>query len=171
MADSVDWSAPAASAAWQPIRHMATAAGAALFRGAAGRDGEAALDALARFRVLCAHRHGPSGVSSWTRRIEDWLSVSLAEFATGTSWYLGRPVMVTANDYGLRLFNGDTGVVVAREDGGVTVAFRRAGALVTISPGPADDGRHRLRHDGAQGAGIGVPGGGRRAALRRRQRC
>ena len=134
VADSVDWSAPAASAAWQPIRHMATAAGAALLRGAAGRDGEAALDALARFRVLCAHRHGPSGVSSWTRRIEDWLSVSLAEFATGTSWYLGRPVMVTANDYGLRLFNGDTGVVVAREDGGVTVAFRRAGALVTISP-------------------------------------
>ena len=134
MADSVDWSAPAASTALQPIRDMATAAGTALFEGAAGRDGEAALDALARFRFLCAHRHGPSGVSSWTKRIEDWVSVSLAEFGTGTSWYLGRPVMVTANDYGLRLFNGDTGVVVAREDGGVTVAFRRAGALVTISP-------------------------------------
>ena len=44
----------------------------------------------------------------------------------GGTWYLGRPVMVTANDYGLRLFNGDTGVVVAREDGGVAVAFRRA---------------------------------------------
>ena len=29
----------------------------------------------------------------------------------GRAWYLGRPVMVTANDYGLRLFNGDTGVV------------------------------------------------------------
>ena len=73
-------------------------------------------------------------MSSWTRRIEDWLSASLPEFATGTAWYLGRPVMVTANDYGLRLFNGDTGVVVARDDGGVTVAFRRAGSLVTVSP-------------------------------------
>ncbi len=113
---------------------MACAAGAALFGGAVERNGEAAVDALARFRVLCAHRHGPSGVSSWTRRIEDWLSASLPEFATGSTWYLGRPVMVTANDYGLRLFNGDTGVVVAREDGGVTVAFRRAGRLITISP-------------------------------------
>jgi exodeoxyribonuclease V alpha subunit len=73
-------------------------------------------------------------VSSWTRRVEDWLSASLPEFTTGTTWYLGRPVMVTVNDYGLRLFNGDTGVVVAREEGGVTVAFRRAGSLVTVSP-------------------------------------
>jgi len=84
--------------------------------------------------VLCAHRHGPSGVSTWTRRIEDWLAASLPEFATGIPWYLGRPVMVTANDYGLRLFNGDTGVVVARDDGEVTVAFRRAGSLVRVSP-------------------------------------
>jgi exodeoxyribonuclease V alpha subunit len=134
MDDHVDWSGPAASAALQPIRGMATTAGEALFGSAVAGDGDAAVDALARFRVLCAHRHGPSGVSSWIRRFEDWLSASLPEFTTGTAWYLGRPVMVTANDYGLRLFNGDTGVVVARDDGGVTVAFRRAGSLVTVSP-------------------------------------
>ena len=28
-------------------------------------------------------------------------------------WYPGRPVLVTANDYGLRLYNGDTGIAVA----------------------------------------------------------
>ncbi len=132
--DPVDWSGSAAMAALQPVRMMALAAGTALFEGAVGGNGDAAVDALARFRVLCAHRHGPSGVSSWTRRIEEWLSASLPELATGTAWYLGRPVMVTANDYSLRLFNGDTGVVVARDDGGVTVAFRRAGSLVTVSP-------------------------------------
>ncbi len=132
--DVGDGSAAAASLALQPIREMATTAGAALFDAAAEGEGEAAVDALARFRVLCAHRHGPSGVSTWTRRIEDWLSASLPEFAPGASWYLGRPVMVTTNDYSLRLFNGDTGVVVARGDGGVAVAFRRAGSLVTISP-------------------------------------
>ena len=49
-------------------------------------------------------------------------------------WYLGRPVVVTENDYGLDLFNGDTGVVVARAAGGLAVAFRRAGAVVTVSP-------------------------------------
>ena len=29
---------------------------------------------------------------------------------------MGRPILVTANDYGLGLFNGDTGVVVRRGD-------------------------------------------------------
>jgi exodeoxyribonuclease V alpha subunit len=132
--DNVDWSEPLASSALQPIQALASAAGATLFEAAVEGNGEAAVDALARFRVLCAHRRGPSGVSTWTRRIEDWLSGALPEFAPGTAWYLGRPVMVTANDYGLRLFNGDTGVVVARADGGVTVAFRRAGSLGTVSP-------------------------------------
>ena len=37
-------------------------------------------------------------------------------------WYPGRPLLVTENDYGLRLFNGDTGVVVAKGDR-VTAAF------------------------------------------------
>ena len=132
--DAVDWEGPAVNAALEPVRSAAIATGAALFAAAVDRDGEAALAALAGFRVLCAHRHGPGGVSSWTQRIEDWLSSSLPEFAPGSTWYLGRPVMVTANDYGLRLFNGDTGVVVGREDGGVTVAFRRGGAPVSISP-------------------------------------
>ncbi|HKV19070.1 MAG TPA: ATP-binding domain-containing protein, partial [Mycobacterium sp.] len=30
-------------------------------------------------------------------------------------WYAGRPVLVTANDYGLGLYNGDTGVTVVRD--------------------------------------------------------
>ena len=33
-----------------------------------------------------------------------------------SSWYAGRPVLVTANDYGLGLYNGDTGVTVVRDD-------------------------------------------------------
>jgi exodeoxyribonuclease V alpha subunit len=132
--DVVDRSPATASPALQPIRDMATSAGGALFGEAADGNGDAAVDALAGFRVLCAHRHGPSGVSTWTSRIEDWLAASLPEFAPGGAWYLGRPVMVTTNDYSLRLFNGDTGVVIARGDGGVAVAFRRAGSLVTISP-------------------------------------
>ena len=31
---------------------------------------------------------------------------------SGRTWYAGRPVLVTANDYGLGLYNGDTGVTV-----------------------------------------------------------
>ena len=31
------------------------------------------------------------------------------------TWYVGRPLLVTANDYGLKLYNGDTGVTVLRD--------------------------------------------------------
>ena len=40
---------------------------------------------------------------------------------------------MTANDYALRLYNGDTGVVV-RRPGGVVAAFQRGGAVVELSP-------------------------------------
>ena len=49
-------------------------------------------------------------------------------------WYVGRPLLVTANDYGLRLYNGDTGVVVATPAGGATAAFERGGRVLALSP-------------------------------------
>ena len=129
-----DETAFAESAVLEPVRVAVTAAGTALLEAGTAGDGDAALDALSRFRVLCAHRRGPAGVSMWTQRIEDWLAASVEGFTAGRAWYLGRPVIITANDYSLRLFNGDTGAVVAREDGGVGVVFRRGGSLVSISP-------------------------------------
>jgi exodeoxyribonuclease V alpha subunit len=48
-------------------------------------------------------------------------------------WYVGRPLLVTANDYELQLFNGDTGVVV-EQDGRVLAAFSRGGTPVLLSP-------------------------------------
>ena len=71
-----------------------------------------ALAALARFRVLCAHRRGHLGVGALNRRVELWLAAE--GLVTPTEpWYPGRPVLVTHNDHVLRLFNGDAGVVVA----------------------------------------------------------
>ena len=72
---------------------------------------DAALAALDGHRLLCAHREGPQGVRHWNRQIERWLTEETGE-ALWTSWYVGRPVLVTANDYGLKLYNGDTGVAV-----------------------------------------------------------
>ena len=42
----------------------------------------------------------------------------------GQEWYAGRPLLLTSNDYGLDLFNGDTGVVVA-DGAGVHAAIAR----------------------------------------------
>jgi exodeoxyribonuclease V alpha subunit len=101
----------------------------------AARDGQAqaALDALAGFRILCAHRRGPYGVSTWTARTEGWLELELPGLATGERWYPGRPLLVTENDYELGLNNGDTGVVIS-EPGRVSAAFERGGTVARYSP-------------------------------------
>jgi exodeoxyribonuclease V alpha subunit len=41
---------------------------------------------------------------------------------------------VTANDHSLRLYNGDTGVVVVTDDGRATAVFERRGEPVAVSP-------------------------------------
>src|SRR3712207_136724 len=65
---------------------------------------------------------------SWTPRIEGWLAAEIAGLDPEERWYVGRPLLVTENDYGLRLFNGDTGVILATPDGGVEAAFARRAA-------------------------------------------
>jgi exodeoxyribonuclease V alpha subunit len=77
-------------------------------------DEKAALEVLDEHRLLCAHRRGPYGVQHWNRQVERWLTEETGE-PIWTSWYAGRPILVTANDYGLGLYNGDTGVTVVRE--------------------------------------------------------
>ncbi len=74
----------------------------------------AALATLEEHRLLCAHRRGPFGVAYWNRQVERWLSEE-SDVPLWATWYVGRPLLVTANDYGLGLYNGDTGVTVLRD--------------------------------------------------------
>ena len=114
------------------VRQRAVAAG--LEVAAAARDGDAprALDALSRFRVLCAHRRGPYGVSDWTVRIQGWLAVDIEDIELRD--YVGRPLLVTENDYELGLYNGDTGVIVQGDGGHASAVFERGRALMHFSP-------------------------------------
>jgi exodeoxyribonuclease V alpha subunit len=77
---------------------------------------EIALATLDEHRLLCAHRHGPFGVQYWNQQVQRWLAEETGQPAW-SPWYAGRPLLVTANDYGLRVYNGDTGVVVAGTEG------------------------------------------------------
>lgn len=77
-------------------------------------NGQVALRTLDEHRLLCAHRHGPYGVLFWNRQVERWLAEETGE-PIWSDWYAGRPVLVTANDYGLGLYNGDTGVTLVRD--------------------------------------------------------
>ena len=76
----------------------------------AAHDPARALAALARFRLLCALREGDTGVSGLNSLVEQWLEAR--GLVTG-GWYDHRPVLITANDAGLRLFNGDVGVTLS----------------------------------------------------------
>ncbi len=49
-------------------------------------------------------------------------------------WYAGRPLLVVENDYELGLYNGDTGVVVRRDEDRLVAAFARGGEIVEYSP-------------------------------------
>ncbi|MDA8309150.1 MAG: exodeoxyribonuclease V subunit alpha [Actinomycetota bacterium] len=108
-----------------PIRRLACAAGARVVEAARARDGGAALVALGSWRILCAHRRGPVGVSTWNAKVERWLVDEIEGFSADGDWYVGRPVIVTANDYHLKLFNGDTGVLVVRDPSGVGAVFEQ----------------------------------------------
>jgi exodeoxyribonuclease V alpha subunit len=73
------------------------------------------LDTHAAFQVLCAVRKGEWGVEGLNRVIARWLTAA-GRVDTGHDWYAGRPVLVTHNDYGLGLMNGDIGVTLARRE-------------------------------------------------------
>lgn len=111
--EHVEW---VSSQADERLREVLVPHALALRQAAVLGDAGTALDILDEHRLLCAHRRGPFGVTQWNRQVQRWLAEATGE-PTWASWYVGRPILVTANDYGLRLYNGDTGVTVASPDG------------------------------------------------------
>ena len=136
--DDVQWLpidvAAAGRRAMQPVHDAVVEAGTRVSEAAGAGRGREALAALGAFRLLCAHRRGPYGVSTWTAQVERWLGLAGAG-AGSAGWYAGRPLLVTENDYGLGLYNGDSGVVVAHGGaGGVRAVFERRGELLELTP-------------------------------------
>ncbi|MUL44714.1 exodeoxyribonuclease V subunit alpha [Mycobacterium sp. CBMA293] len=94
--------------------------------------GDLGLATMDEHRLLCAHRDGPHGVRYWNRQVERWISEETGQ-ATWSPWYPGRPLLVTANDYALGIYNGDTGLVAAGPDG-VQVSIAGATGTQQFSP-------------------------------------
>lgn len=93
---------------------------------------EEALDRLASTRILCAVRRGAWGVDAFNAAVETALRT--AGFAVRGDLYPGRPVMVTANDYNVSLFNGDLGILWP-ENGMLRAWFRDPrGSLRALAP-------------------------------------
>lgn len=124
---------PGADLVWRPLpgpaeftRAIAEAAvtGFSRFMSALAEPA-AALAAANYFRVLCAVRDGPFGVNNLNSAIEVALERAF-RLRRDSPWYHGRLIMITKNDHALRLFNGDTGVVLAGTDSSPTVTGTRA---------------------------------------------
>jgi exodeoxyribonuclease V alpha subunit len=69
-----------------------------------------------QYRVLCALRQGDHGVEGLNIAIEAALMRRGLVSQDGESeWYEGRPILITANNHGLGLYNGDVGICLYRD--------------------------------------------------------
>jgi exodeoxyribonuclease V alpha subunit len=79
------------------------------------QDPGCAMDEFGRFKILCALKRGPFGVTTINRLAEQVLGdeglIPRAQLHSNP-WYRGRPVLITRNDYNLGLFNGDIGITL-----------------------------------------------------------
>lgn len=67
------------------------------------------------FQLLCAVRRGAWGVEGLNERVARVLH-NARLIDSQQPWYEGRPVLVTRNDYGLGLMNGDIGIALCLPD-------------------------------------------------------
>ncbi len=116
------------------LRADAVAAGTALVAAARAGDAQGALRALERHRLLVAHRRGPAGRLHWGRLVGEWVAEAVGDEPEHSTWYAGRPLLVTTNDRDTGLYNGDTGVVVDDGRGGLVAAFGKPEAPQLVRP-------------------------------------
>jgi len=69
-----------------------------------------------RFRILCALKKGSYGVEGINLEAEEILS-NRGLIEADRTWYRGRPLLITRNDYNLGLFNGDIGIIWPDDNG------------------------------------------------------
>jgi len=105
------------------------------WRALAGRlidgEGDRVLARVNEARILCPHREGPYGVTTWNTEISDALE------ASRDRWRVGDIVIKTRNDLGQGLANGDVGVVT-RVDGALSFLFRHGDSAIHV-PVSIDD--------------------------------
>src|ERR1019366_3547694 len=102
-------------------------------------DKSKALKKLNNLRVLCAIREGEQGLYAINRKIESYLQQKRLISITG-KFYTNKPIIVTSNNYELKLFNGDIGIIRPDENGVLKAWFEAPdGTLRHFLPGYISD--------------------------------
>jgi exodeoxyribonuclease V alpha subunit len=91
----------------------------------AAKDIGEKLRLFSSFRILCALREGPYGIYNINTVVENILALA-GRLTPRGRYYDMMPVMITSNDYNLRLFNGDIGIVSKRPDNMLEAWFSQA---------------------------------------------
>lgn len=87
-----------------------------------------------QYRILCAQRSGLFGTQQVNRAMSSRLQLALGiRKSRQQEWYHGRPVLVTRNDYGLRLSNGDIGLCLADEQGRWQLHFSHLAEPIAVT--------------------------------------
>lgn len=80
-----------------------------------------AFERLSGYRILVAMRKGTFGVETINSIVEQHIT-NTSQVKT-QSYYQGKPIMITTNDYQLGLYNGDIGIIWPNEQGQLYAYF------------------------------------------------
>ncbi len=87
-----------------------------------------------QYRILCAQRAGLFGTQYVNRAMSIRLQRELEHRPSyQQDWYHGRPVLMTRNDYGLRLSNGDIGLCLADTQGNWQLYFSHLSEPIAVT--------------------------------------
>lgn len=78
--------------------------------GYAEEDVRKVIEAFDRYRILTAIRYGELGLDRLNDEMQKVLLKALPRIVKRGDWYIGRPVMMSYNDYQLGVSNGDIGL-------------------------------------------------------------
>ena len=98
---------------------------------------------LDKYRILCSNREGLYGIRSINEHIEKAAKEKLknlnAKVAADSEWFIGKVILVTKNNYALKISNGDVGFVAAEKNrdgtaGPLKVWFGDEKSVFNVSP-------------------------------------
>ncbi len=118
-------------------------------------DLETALDRFGHAQILCGIKRGTHGVEGYNAAVERALADK--KHSVSDTFYRGRPIMVTANDYATQLYNGDIGICWPDADGTTFVWFPSddAARAVSLARLPAHETAWAMTVHKSQGSEFG----------------
>jgi len=130
--EELTWILPQDGDQMDALRDRIAGIGVRMVEAARRGDGRVGIALGLSLKLLCATRKGPLGLYQWSQEIEAEVAAR-TDLGRRGAWYVGRPIIVTANDYVNQVYNGDIGLVV-QKDGSVVVEIPQGTKTLKLPP-------------------------------------